>query len=137
MNDNVPAARLAARRDVTQKSIAELRKRLLDLSYRNYGMLNFRFSDRSRTHVRVIDELPDVLYGKLVEGKRLTLAALPAPPDEPQDEKSDAFLAAFQTACLSDATYLSALKELGEEDDDASAVQRIERALKDRGSTQL
>jgi hypothetical protein len=136
MNDNVPAARLAARRDVTQKSIAELRKRLLDLSNRN-RLLNFRFSDRSRTHVRVIDKLPDVLYGKLVEGKRLTFAALPAPPDEPQDEKSDAFLAAFQTACLSDETYLSALKELGEEDDDASAVQKIERDLKDRIRTQL
>jgi hypothetical protein len=105
MNDNVPAARLAARRDVTQKSIAELRKRLLDLSNRN-RLLNFKFSDRSRTHIRVIDKLPDVLYGKLVVGKRLTFAALPTPPDEPQDEKSDAFLAAFQTACLSDETYL-------------------------------
>lgn len=137
MNENVPEARLAARREETKKSIEKLRKRLLDLSNRNYSMLNFRFSDRSRTHVRVIDELPDVLYGKLVDGKRLTFTALPASPDEPQDEKSDEFLAAFQTACLSDETYLSALKQLGEEDDDASAVQRIERVLKDRVRTQL
>jgi hypothetical protein len=96
MEDNVSAARLAARRDVAQKSIATLRKRLLDLS--NYNrLLNFKFSDRSRTHVRIIDELPDVLYRKLVDdGKRLTFTALPEPKDEPQDEKSEEFLAALQ-----------------------------------------
>jgi len=136
MNDSMPDARLAARRTVTKKSIEELRKRLLDLSNRN-RLLNFRFSDRSRTHVRVIDELPDGLYGKLVDGKRLTFAALPEPQDEPQDEKSDKFLATFQTACLSDEGYLGALNALGEEGDDASAVQRIERDLKDRVRTQL
>ena len=118
MNDSMPDTRLAARRAVTKKSIEELRKRLLDLSNRN-RLLNFRFSDRSRTHVRVIDELPDVLYGKLIGGKRLTFAALPELQDEPQDEKSDEFLAALQAARVSDETYLSALNALG--DDDASA----------------
>src|SRR2546423_5307826 len=136
MNDSMPDSRLAARRVVTKKSIEELRKRLLDLSNRN-RLLNFKFSDRSRTHVRVIDELPDVLYGKLIDGKRLTFAALPEPRDEPQDEKSDAFLAALQAARVSDEAYLSALNELGEEGDDASAVQKIERDLKDRVRTQL
>jgi hypothetical protein len=136
MNDSVPDARLAARRAETKKSTEELRKRLLDLSNRN-RLLNFRFSDCSRTHVRVIDELPDILYSKLVDGKRLTVAALPEPQDEPQDETSQEFLAAFQTARLSDEIYISALKELDEEGDDASAVQRIERDLKDRGRAQL
>jgi hypothetical protein len=136
MNDSMPDARLAARRAVTKKSIEELRKRLLDLSNRN-RLLNFRFSDRSRTHVRVIDVLPDVLYGKLVDGKRLTFAALPEPQAEPQDEKSEEFLATFQTARLSDEIYINALKELDEEGDDASAVQRIERDLKDRVRAQL
>src|SRR5262245_33329777 len=135
MNDSMPDPRLMARRAVTKKSIEELRKRLLDLSNRN-RLLNFRFSDRSRTHVRVIDELPGVLYGKLIDGKRLTFAALPESRDEPQDEKSDEFLAALQAARVSDEAYLSALNELDEEGDDASVVQ-IERDLKDRIRKQL
>jgi hypothetical protein len=101
MNDNVPDARLVARRDVAKKSIEELRDRLLDMSKGN-RLLNFRFSERSRTHVRVIDALPDVLYGKLIDGKRLIFAALPEPQDDPLDEKSDEFLAALQVSRLSD-----------------------------------
>src|SRR5439155_1697249 len=136
MNDNMPDARLAIRHEETKKSIEKLRDRLLDMSNGN-RLLNFRFSTRSRTYVRVIDELPDVLYGKLVDGRPLTFAPLPEPPDEPRDEKSKEFLVALQAARVSDETYLSALNALGAASDNASAVQRTERDLKDRVRTQL
>lgn len=136
MADSVSTVRLATRREEAKKRIAELRDRLIDKSNRN-RLVNFRFSDRSRTHVRVIDELPDCLCSALIDGKRLTFTALPELQDEPQDEKSDAFLAALRTVRLNDEIYLNALKELGEEGDDTAIVQRIERELKDRVRTQL
>jgi len=35
----------------------------------------------------LVDELPDKILDKLVEGKRLTFKSLPEPDDEPEDEK--------------------------------------------------
>ncbi len=41
--------------------LEKLRLRLLDLSGRN-RLLNFKFSERSRTQVRLVDELPDQVF---------------------------------------------------------------------------
>jgi hypothetical protein len=59
-------AELQARQNMAEKLIADLRRHLLDLRNSN-RLLNFKFSDRARTHVRIVDELPDVLYGNLIE----------------------------------------------------------------------
>jgi hypothetical protein len=88
--------------------IADLHKRLLDMSNRN-RLLNFKFSDRARAHVRVVDEIPNVLCGKLSDGKKLTFVPLPNPEDEPEDEQSDEFFLAHQAARMSDEEYLRAL----------------------------
>lgn len=128
--------RLSARREVAEKLIADLRRRLLDLR-NNSRLLNFRFSDRARTHVRIIDELPHIIYGKLLDGRKLTFAALPEPEDEPEDERSDEFLLAFEAARMSDEEYLGALEQLREVEESSAQAQRIERALKDRVRQQL
>jgi len=121
-----PAARL----------IADLRRRLLDLRNSN-KLLNLRFSDRARSYVRIIDELPDVLYQKLTDGRKLASRSLPDPEDEPEDERSDTFFLALEAARRSDEEYLRVLEELEEEDEASAKGQRIERALKDRVRQQL
>tara|TARA_B100000780_G_scaffold59903_1_gene38393 strand:+ start:5782 stop:6045 length:264 start_codon:yes stop_codon:yes gene_type:complete len=68
---------------ITEK-IQELRLKLLDLTNRN-SLLNFRHSEKALTHVRIIDELPDFLFGSLIEGDKLTFKPLPEPDDEPHD----------------------------------------------------
>jgi hypothetical protein len=74
-----------------RKQIEALRHKLLDISNRN-PLASFRHSERARGHVRIIDELPDLLLEKFEAGEKLTVIALPEPPDEPADEKSDEFL---------------------------------------------
>ena len=120
------------RQEVVNRAIQRLRQKLLDLSNRN-RLLNFRHSDRSRTHIRVIDELPDFLHQRLGGGDDLIFKALP--PDElaPLDEKTDEFLMALEVARLTDQAYLEAIKTLKENDEQTSGeFLKIERALKDR-----
>ena len=126
-----PARRVLSSRELAaQKRIADLRMRLLDLSNGN-RLLNYKFSNRSRRHVRLVDELPDKILDNLVEGKRLTFKSLPEPDDEPEDEKSDEFLLVLEQAKRSDDEYLLALRNL-EDDDQGDVTRRIERALRDR-----
>lgn len=125
----VDRRRLRSRQKAAQKRIADLRRRLLDLSNSN-RLLNYKFTSRTRRRVRLVDELPNTLLRKLLEGKRLVFKALPEVGDLPQDEESDKFLLALEQARRSDEEYLEALKTLNEEDDEPA--QRIERALRDR-----
>lgn len=60
---------LKVRRETAARLIADLRRRLLDLRNSN-KLLNYRFSDRARSYVRIIDALPDVLYQKLIDGRK-------------------------------------------------------------------
>ena len=121
---------LSPREVAAQGRIAELRMRLLDLTNSN-RLLNYKFSDRSRRQVRLVDELPDELLGRLEDGKRLAFKSLPELGDEPQDEKEDTFLLALEQAKRSDEEYLSALDELGN-DEEGEGARRAERALRDR-----
>jgi hypothetical protein len=130
-NTKGPSGRvLTPRETAAQKRIADLRMRLLDLSNGN-RLLNYKFSNRSRRLVRLIDELPNELIDKLKEGKRLVFKSLPEPGDEPEDEKSDAFLLAFEQAKHSDEDYIAALRNL-DDDEQGEVARRIERALRDR-----
>jgi hypothetical protein len=130
-NTKGPAGRvLSTRETAAQKRIADLRMRLLDLSNAN-RLLNYKFSNRSRRQVRLIDELPNEIIDKLKEGKRLVFKSLPEPGDEPEDERSDAFLLTLEQAKRSDEDYLAALGNL-DDDDQGEVTRRIERALRDR-----
>ena len=47
---------MATNREFTEKVLGALREKLLDLTRRN-RTLNYKHSDRARTHIRVIDEI--------------------------------------------------------------------------------
>jgi Protein of unknown function (DUF4011) len=115
--------------------VADLRMRLLDLKNSN-RLLNFKFNERSRSHVRVIEASSDAIFANLVEGKRLAFHALPEKSDEPPDEKSDQFLMALEQARNSDSVYREELEALND-DPDGEETRRIERRLKDRVRAQL
>ena len=72
-------------------AIAKLRLKLLDLTNRN-RLLNFKFSPTSRKFVRVIDEVPTILFEKLsgdsATNRKLYFASLPEPPP-PEVTKPD------------------------------------------------
>ena len=82
MADRANSARLKASAD----QIKNLRARLLDLGKRN-RLISFKHSDRARNQIRVIDELPDVLYERLLDGKSFYFKSLPEAENDPKDEK--------------------------------------------------
>ena len=62
---------------------------------------------------------------------------MPEPEDEPTDERSPAFQSALSTAKATDEAYLSAIKEIEEDDPDSPKRRNAERALKDRVRSQI
>jgi hypothetical protein len=104
--------------------VADLRMRLLDLNNSN-RLLNFKFTERSRTHVRVIQASSDAIFENLVDGKWLAFRALPEKSDEPPDETSDQFLMALEQARSSDPVYRGELDSL-DDDPDGEETRRIE-----------
>jgi len=123
--------KISERQQLTEKLLADLRLRLLDLSNKN-RLLNYKFSERARSHVRVIDELPDQLHTKLVQGKSLTFAALPPPDETPQDEELPLFQMALETALMSDEQYKKEMSALEDEDETSQMGYKAERELRDR-----
>jgi hypothetical protein len=115
--------------------IANLRKRLLDLTNAN-RLLNFRFRERSRSYVRVIEAIPDVTFAKLAEGEQFQFKSLPEKTDESPDEKTDRFLMALEQARLSDTGYQNELDAL-DDDPEGEQTLQVERRLKDRVREQL
>ena len=114
--------------------ISELRMKLLDLTNRN-SLLNFRHRVNALTHIRIIDELPDNLFGALLNGERLTFKSLPELDDEPHDEKNEKFQIAFREAKLTDEEYQIAVDKLDgvmEDDESFDDLAKIERDLKNR-----
>lgn len=114
----------------------KLRLRLLDLTGRN-RLLNFRFSERSRTQIRIVDELPDQIFETLEKGTSLTLSPLPEPPEHPTDENDDAFRLLLEAMRDSDEEYKTAVEALDEVDEDSEDFQRIERELRDKVRLEL
>jgi very-short-patch-repair endonuclease len=134
INDDIVASHLPEddpRAQYAKEQIANLRTRLLDLTARN-PLLNYRFSERARGQVRVIDELPDQLFAYLNGSKTMWFKPLDVPVEEPKDEHSDDFQISLDVARLDDQSYLDALNELGEENPEDPRFYRIERELKDR-----
>lgn len=116
---------------VTQK-IENLRPKLLDLSRRN-PLLSTKLSPRSNAHIRVVDELPEVLFYKLNNGQEMRFIALPEIGDDPKDEETKAFSDALANARITDEVYLSDLEAIDRDADDFLDRERmVERALKDR-----
>lgn len=71
-----------------RRGLEQMRLRLLDLTSRN-RLLNFRHTKKSS--LRVVDELPDQLFGLLLDGKTVRFKAVPRPrgvrrPNSADDE---------------------------------------------------
>ena len=115
------------RTDFAKESVERYRAKLLDTSRRN-NLIAFKHSDRSRQHIRVIDELPHFLYGNFLEGKTLTFRALPEEDQTPPDEKTAEFLRLFEQAQLTDQSYIEAVEASDEDaEDEESALDKIKQ----------
>lgn len=114
------------------KRIDNLRPKLLDLSRRN-PLISTKLSARSISFVRVVDEVPDVLYNKLCNEQGMDFSPLPDLDDDPKDEHSRDFKNAYSEARLTDAVWMAELDALEQSDEEyAEKTQKLERKLKDR-----
>ncbi|NJK63865.1 MAG: DUF4011 domain-containing protein [Synechococcaceae cyanobacterium SM2_3_1] len=116
--------------------LEKLRLRLLDLSGRN-RMINFRFSERSRTQVRLVNELPNQVFDKLKKNNALRIIPLPETSEHPADEDDDTFLLTLEALRDADEEYIDEVKSLDEADLDSEDFQRIERKLRDKVRDEL
>jgi len=117
--------------ELIRRLIEKSRLKLLDLSRRN-PLLFTRFSERSHSHIRVVDELPQVLFDRLVNGK-MCFRPLPSLEEDPKDEDTPEFQNALAEARLTDQVYQEALKRIDPNSkESAEELIRIERGLKDR-----
>jgi len=110
--------------------IQNLRTKLLDLTARN-PLLSFKHGARGQRFLRVIDELPELVYGRLNDGDAMRFKPLPDPDTEPDDEKTIDFKRALEAARYVDADYLKARQELGDESSERQ-VDALDRELRDR-----
>jgi very-short-patch-repair endonuclease len=111
-------------------TIEKLRAKLLDLTMAN-RLLNFKPSERSKSHVRIIDEVPEALFEKLDDGKELEFAWIEDPELEPADERTSEFNDAVKTGKTSDTIYLEQLEKLGKRPS-RRQLATLERGLRDR-----
>jgi hypothetical protein len=117
---------------LVKQKIENLRPKLLDLSRRN-PLIATKLGPRSNSHIRVVDELPDILFYKLNNGQELPLEPLPAIDDDPRDEGTSAFRDALINARLTDEGYLAEMESVDRDADDyIDHTRQIERALRDR-----
>ena len=120
-----------ANQEFTEKVLGALREKLLDLTRRN-RTLNYKHSDRARTHIRVIDEIPEYLFEAIASGKKMIFKSLPAPVDRPKDEQTQKFRDALDAAMLTDGEFRTAMDALDPNVDNTEAEWRIERSLRDQ-----
>jgi hypothetical protein len=122
---------------MVRQGIRRAQDKLIDLSMRN-SMLNYKHSESSSRHVRIIDEQIAFLVDALSSGRSLDIIPLPPVEEVPRDEDTDVFRAALKAAKEIDPEWLAA------EDARRAAGNRrrardkaAERALRDRVRVQL
>ncbi|WP_080654903.1 DUF4011 domain-containing protein [Bradyrhizobium japonicum] len=117
--------------------IEHLRPKLLDLSRRN-PLISTKLGPRSNSHLRTVDELPDVLFFKLCNGHELQFVPLPPIDEDPRDEQTAAFRDALINARLTDETYVEAMEAVDRDGDDyLDKTRAADRDLRDRLRQQL
>lgn len=120
-----------------KECVEKYRKKLLDTSKRN-NLISFSHSERSRQHVRVIDEMPDFLYKELVDGKSFTFAPLPEEDKTPAEEQSEEFRSLLEQGKLTDEDYLNAIDDIDEDYEGAlDEIKKVDRVLRNKIRNQL
>lgn len=111
--------------------IEKLRSKLLDMTRRN-PLISTKFSDRSTSVIRIIDQVPELLFNSL-SLQKMRIVSLPDLSSDPKDENTRAFQEALARAKETDKVYLSVLKSINHGNEDASNLLDMEeRKLKDR-----
>jgi ABC-type branched-subunit amino acid transport system ATPase component len=118
-------------------TIEQLRLTLLDLTARN-PLISMQFANRSNSHVRVVDELPDKVFFKLSNRQTMDFRSLPSFEEDSKDELLPRFLEAYSSALLTDEDYAKAFAKLdGDDEFYDDKVHKVQRELKDRVREQL
>jgi very-short-patch-repair endonuclease len=120
---------------LVQTAVHQYRSKLLDLSSRN-PLVSFRHSERSRSHIRIVEEVPELLFSKLEAGRELAFEPLSEPVLIPDDEVTPDFEAALGKAKREDAEYQEALIKLGPSASERQK-KKLERKLRDRVRAEL
>ena len=118
------------------RSLHGHRERLLDATRRN-ALINYPLGQhrRSKRFVRVVDELPDFLFERLLGsgGRPLGFRGLERDDaDTPVEEKTAEFRNALAEARASDPDHLEALRMPAPTEGADEALARIERELRNR-----
>ncbi len=122
-------------RQWTEKAVADLRTKLIDLSKKS-SLVSFKHGGRSASILRLVDERPDLLF-RAIESGSVGFEPLPGQDDTPKDELTNEFRIAYERARLTDGEFLAATEKLGDDERDARAWQEAERALRARVRQQL
>ena len=122
---------------MVRQGIRRAQEKLIDLSMRN-SMLNYKHSESSSRHVRVIDEQIAFLVDALSSGRSLDIIPLPPVEEVPRDEDTDVFRAALKAAKEIDPEWLAAEDARRAAGNRRRASDKVaERALRDRMRVQL
>ena len=114
--------------------IDRYRERLLDLSKRN-PLISFKFSERGK-YIRLIDELPEVVFDKLSSGQKMVFQSLDEPDLTPADENEPKFRKLVEKLKKTDEKYLQDLAAFEGNITERDLVS-LEWQLRDRIRTQL
>lgn len=132
-----PAARpeVESVEGLVRAAVEQYRSKLLDLSSRN-PLVNFRHSDRSRSHVRLVNGIPEIIFSKLESGRELTFEPLPDPVLIPEDELASIFETTLRKVKRVDQDYQEQLAKLGPNPSERQK-KKLERHLRDRVRAEL
>lgn len=111
--------------------IEKLRSKLLDITRRN-PLISTKFSDRAKSLIRIVDQVPELLFNA-ISLQKMRIMSLPDLSSDPKDENTRSFQEALAEARLNEKMYLTGLDNINHRSEDASNLLALEeRALKDR-----
>ena len=113
-----------------EAQIAGFRKQLLGMTLRNH-LLNCPHGSRIQAQVRVVDELPDIVFERLEVAGEFMFLPLPEPRNQPDDEDNDEFVEALTRHKQESATYRAAIELVSAQRDRTSGLERVEREARD------
>ncbi len=123
---------------LVNERIELLRPRLLDTTRRN-PLINNVLTARTASFVRIVDEKPQSFIEILNSESAMALQPLPPLDDEPPDERTPAFITAFENAQGIDEKYIAELEKIDFDSDESAfeKQEKLDRELKDRIRAQL
>ena len=110
--------------------IEDFRKQLLGMTLRNH-LLNCPHGPRVQAQVRVVDELPDMVFERLEVGGEFSFLPLPEPRDRPDDEDSEEFLEALERHKRDSETYRVAIEQVSAQRTRNAGREKVEREARD------